>query len=93
MVKEIKLDNLEQLNLKEDWKESIERFIKDLIKHDAQILLEDDIIQIIDKTNSLELVYMLYDPNVVVYTDKGRPLGAYSITINYDKILQLIEAN
>lgn len=90
-AKEIKLDNLKDLNIKKaDWKEVIEKFITDAIKHDAQVLFEDDIIEIIDKTNKLDLCYTLYDQNIVVYAESGRPLGAYDITISYEVMLKLI---
>lgn len=94
MNKRINLDNLKDLKIKkEEWKEPIEKFVKGAIKQEAEVYSDGVTIEIIDKINKLNLFYIIYDQNVVVYSDKGKPLGAYDITINYERMLQLIKEN
>lgn len=91
MHKEITLNNLNDLKIKkEDWKDIIEKFVKDAIKHEAKVVSDGVTVEIIDKGNALNLFYIMYDQNITVYSSKGKPLGAFPITISYDKILQVI---
>lgn len=91
MPKEITLKNLSGLKIKkEDWKEIIEKFITDVLKHEAKVFSDGVTIEIVDKENKLNLFYIMYDQNITVYSEKGKPLGAFPITISYDKILQVI---
>ena len=91
MHKEITLNNLNDLKIKkEDWKDIIEKFVKDAIKHEAKVVSDGVTVEIIDKGNTLNLFYIMYDQNITVYSGKGKPLGAFPIAISYDKILQVI---
>lgn len=94
MAKQITLKNLNTLKINDaTLKEQIEKLLTDALKHEVSIEYEDETIDIIDSNNEMELLYILCDPNIVVYSSKGRPLGAYPITMTYETIIKLAKEN